>query len=59
MRGFPATPGASWCGTKGWDKLAQRGVVQPCIAVLQVVGLASIALLHSPDAPHPGAPRLA
>lgn len=62
MGGFAATPGAPvaiWCGTKGWDKMAQRAVVQPYIVVVQIAGLVSIALLHPPGVPHPGVPALA
>lgn len=62
MGGFAATPGAPvaiWCGTKGWEKMAQRAVVQPYIVVVQIVGLVSIALLHPPTMPHAGIPSLA
>lgn len=62
MGGFAATPGAPvaiWCATKGWDKTAQRVVVQPYILVMQIVGLVSIGLMGTSGGPGPGIPSLA
>jgi uncharacterized membrane protein YfcA len=48
--GFAGFPGAAvtiWCGMKGWDKTRQRGVYQPFILIMQVLGLAFIQLMRS------------
>lgn len=45
--GFAGFPGAFvtvWCSLKGWDKSRQRGVYQPFILVMQVLGLAAISV---------------
>jgi hypothetical protein len=44
--GFAGFPGAFvtiWCGLKGWDKNRQRGIYQPFILIMQVLGLAAIS----------------
>jgi uncharacterized protein len=48
--GFAAFPGAFvtiWCGLKGWSKNNQRGVYQPYILIMQVIGLLLIAGVQS------------
>jgi uncharacterized membrane protein YfcA len=50
--GFAAFPGAFvtiWCGLKGWDKNQQRGVFQPFILIMQVLGLAAITIVQTPN----------
>ena len=45
--GFAGFPGAFvtvWCSLKGWDKARQRGVYQPFILIMQVLGLAAISV---------------
>jgi uncharacterized membrane protein YfcA len=39
LAAFPSAFVAIWCGTKGWDKSRQRGVYQPFILIMQVLGL--------------------
>jgi uncharacterized membrane protein YfcA len=59
MGGFAATPGAPvaiWCATKGWDKIAQRAIVQPYILAVQIIGLISIALMHHAGTANSGIP---
>jgi uncharacterized protein len=54
--GFAGFPGAFvtiWCGLKGWDKNRQRGVYQPFILIMQVLGLAAISLAAAAG-PHHG-----
>ena len=43
---FPGGPMAIWCSMKGWDKSRQRGVYQPFIFVMQLMGLATIPLMQ-------------
>ena len=60
--GFAATPGAVvsiWCGMKGWDKVRQRAVFQPFILLMQLVALASIAMMHRHGASGFAIPRVA
>ncbi|WP_149539946.1 sulfite exporter TauE/SafE family protein [Siccirubricoccus phaeus] len=45
--GLAAFPGAAvvpWCGLRGWPKQRQRAVFQPYILVMQLAGLALLAL---------------
>ena len=47
--GLAAFPGAAitvWCSMRGWDKARQRGVYQPFILTMQLLALATIALMH-------------
>jgi uncharacterized membrane protein YfcA len=47
--GLAAFPGAFvsiWCGMRGWNKEAQRGVVQPYILLMQLVTLLAMRTTH-------------
>lgn len=62
--GLAAFPGAAitpWCGMRGWNKQAQRGIFQPFILLMQGLGLALIRLMQPAHAAaHPlGAATLA
>lgn len=41
---FPGSFVTVWCGFKGWSKERQRGVYQPFILIVQVAGIALMAL---------------
>jgi len=42
--GFPSAAMSIWCGTKGWDRLRQRAVLQPFILIMQVAALLIITV---------------
>nr|WP_294504331.1 sulfite exporter TauE/SafE family protein [uncultured Rhodopila sp.] len=42
--GFPSAALSIWIGTKGWDRLRQRAVLQPFILIMQVAALLGISL---------------
>ena len=52
IAGFPSAPVTIWCGIRGWDKQRQRGIYQPFILVMQVLGLSTIALMRSSFTSH-------
>jgi uncharacterized membrane protein YfcA len=54
--GFPGAALSIWCGTKGWDRLRQRAVLQPFILIMQLATLLIIAATQPQVAGHAGLP---
>jgi hypothetical protein len=50
--GFPSAAPSIWLSMKGWDRLRQRGVLQPYILVMQLAALLVITVAQ----PHTGGP---
>jgi uncharacterized membrane protein YfcA len=46
LAGFPGATVTIWCGMRGRDKRRQRGVYQPFILIMQILGLALIAIMR-------------
>jgi uncharacterized membrane protein YfcA len=47
LAGFPSSALTVWCSMKGWDKTRQRGIYQPFIFLMQVVGLLMVTFFRS------------
>jgi hypothetical protein len=54
LAGFPGTFVTIWCGMRGWDKRRQRGLFQPFILIMQILGLALIAIMRGSGHGGPG-----
>ena len=50
LAGFPGAAVTVWCGMRGWDKQRQRGIYQPFILIMQVLGVALIEVMRASSA---------
>jgi uncharacterized membrane protein YfcA len=44
LAGLPGAFVTVWCGVRGGDKHQQRGIYQPCILAMQIMGLGAIGI---------------
>ncbi|HVC62090.1 MAG TPA: sulfite exporter TauE/SafE family protein [Acetobacteraceae bacterium] len=60
LAGFPGAAVTIWCGMRGWDKQRQRGIYQPFILIMQVLGVVLIEVIRMSSArgQGPGLPSL-